>query len=161
MAWSASGMFRQTFIDIFDKALTTHDWDAASQFKVALYNNSVVPDFDCTAAASAYGAGGTWTTGNEVTSSSEWPAGGIVLASNDVTAVAGGIIMLDANDTASSAGATMSGIYGCMIYMDAVTTPVADQGLLAVYFGGTGYSVTSGTFTIQWNASGIARWDVA
>lgn len=160
MAWSASGMFRQTFIDIFDKALTTHDFDAAAQFKVALYNNSITPDFDASAANSAYNAG-QWATANEVTSATEWAAGGVVLASNDVTGVAGGIIMLDANDTASSAGATMSGIYGCLIYMDAVTTPVADQGLLAVYFGGTGYSVTSGTFTIQWNASGIARWDVA
>jgi hypothetical protein len=160
MAWSASGMFRQTFIDIFDKALTTHDFDAAAQFKVALYNNSITPDFDVSAANSAYNAG-QWATANEVTSATEWAAGGVVLASNDVTGVAGGIIMLDANDTASSAGATMSGIYGCLIYMDAVTTPVADQGLLAVYFGGTGYSVTSGTFTIQWNASGIARWDVA
>jgi len=56
--------------------------------------------------------------------------------------------------------ATFTGAYGALIYADALTTPVADQGIMAVYFGGA-YSVTAGTFTIQWSANGIWRADVA
>jgi hypothetical protein len=37
-----------------------------------------------------------------------------------------------------------------------LSTPVADQGVCYLYFGGA-QSVTSGTFTIQWNASGIMQ----
>jgi hypothetical protein len=159
MAWSASGMFRQVFIDVLDKTLTGHDFDQASMFKVALFNNSVVPDFDTAAATSAYNTG-TWLVANELTSSTDWPAGGKVLVNNDITGVAGGIAKLAADNLASGSAATMSNIYGCLIYLDAVTTPVADQGFCGVYFGGSAYSVTNGTFTIQWNASGIATLDV-
>jgi hypothetical protein len=156
MAWSASGGFRQTFIDghnatiVLNLDLETH--------KVALYGNSVTPDFDCTAAASAYGAGGTWTAGNEV-SGTGYTATGSALTSTTVTAVAGGIEMWDAADISWSS-ATFSNAYGCLIYADALTTPVADQGIVAVYFGGA-FQVTSGTFTIQWSASGILRVDYA
>lgn len=160
MAWSASGMFRQTLADIFDKTLTAHDFDAVSMFKIALFNNSVTPDFDATAANSAYNVA-TWATANEVYQAGQWAQGGVVLVNNDITTAAGGIVVLDADDTASGSAFTASNIYGGLIYLDAVTTPVADQGLAGIYFGGTAYSVTSGTFTIQWNASGIARWDVA
>lgn len=160
MAWSAPGQFRQVEIDTKDLTLTTLDYDATNMFKVSLYNNSITPDADATAANSAYNVG-TWGTANEVYESGQWAQGGVVLASADVTAVAGGIIMFDANDTASGSAFDGSNIYGCLIYADAVTTPVADQGVMFIYFGGTAFSVTNGTFTIQWAATGIFRWDVA
>lgn len=159
MAWSASGMFRQAEADLHDGTITL-DYDAASTFKVALFNNSVTPDYDATAANTAYNAG-TWVTGNEVSEAGQWAAGGVVLASNDITVVAGGIVMFDANDTASGSAFDGANIYGCQIYADSLSTPVADQGVLAVYFGGTAFSVTNGTFTIQWAATGIFRLDVA
>lgn len=168
MAWSASGMFRQTQGDIFDKTLTTHDFDAAAMFKVALYDNSVTPDYDATAEAGRYGGTGTtWiTTGSQtgtaqVYHTGQWAQAGEVLVNNDITYAAGGIIVFDADNLSSGSAATMSNIYGCYIYMDAVSSPLADYGFAAIYFGGTAYSVTSGTFTIQWSASGICRWDVA
>jgi hypothetical protein len=166
MAWTASGMFRQTFCDILDLTLASADLDLASMCKIALYDNSITPNFDVVASASAY-AGGVWSatggaTGTpQVYHTGQWAQAGVVLASADVTVPAAGIVMFDANDTASGSAATMSNIYGGLIYLDGVTTPVADQGLLAVYFGGTAYSVTNGTFTIQWNASGIFRLTVA
>jgi len=155
MAWSASGAFRQTFIDdwlttiVLNLDLETH--------KVALFDNTVTPDFDATAANTAYGAG-TWTTGKEMVGTG-YTAGGALLTSTTVTGVAGGIAMWDAADTAWTT-ATFTGAYGALIYADALTTPVADQGIMAVYFGGA-YSVTAGTFTIQWSANGIWRADVA
>lgn len=160
MAWSASGAFRITEANMKDLTVTTLDFDAASMFKVALFNNSVTPDFDATAANTAYNAG-TWTSGNEISEGGQWAAGGVVLATNDITVVSGGIVMLDADDTASGSAFDGSSIYGCLIYADAVTTPVADQGFAAIFFGGTSFSVTNGTFTIQWAATGIFRWDVA
>jgi hypothetical protein len=50
----------------------------------------------------------------------------------------------------------MSGIFGCLVYDDTLTTPVADQGICYNYFGGT-QSVTGGTFTIVWHPNGIFR----
>lgn len=155
MAWSASGAFRQTFIDDW-KTTITLNLDLETH-KVALFGNSVTPDYDATAANSAYNAG-TWTTGNEV-SGTNYTAGGALLTTTTVTGVSGGIVMWDADDV-SWATATFSNAYGCLIYADALTTPVADQAILAVYFGGA-YQVTAGTFTIQWSASGIWRDDVA
>ena len=59
------------------------------------------------------------------------------------------------NSTVSANGTTtLTNAYGCLVYNDTVTTPVADQGLCFNYFGGAN-SVTSGTFTVVWNASGI------
>ena len=153
MAWSASGAFRQTFADnlsgtiVLNLDLETH--------KVALFGNGVTPDYDAAASAAKYGTGGTWTTGNEV-SGTGYTAGGTALTSTTVTTPSTGVVMWDAADTAWSS-ATISGIYGCLIYADALTTPVADQGILAVYFGGTNYAVTSGTFTVQWHSNGIYR----
>jgi hypothetical protein len=105
------------------------------------------------AANSAFNAGQWATSGNEVISSSQWPTGGIAIANADITAIVGGA-KWDGDDTASAAGATFTNAYGGLIYLDEVTTPVADQGLCAVYFG-SAFSVTSGVFTIQWHANGI------
>ncbi len=168
MAWSTSFMHRQQLADILDKTLTTHDFDASSMFKVALYDNSVTPDPDATAVASSYnGAGSTFVATGGATGSAQvyhtgqWAQAGEVLVGNDITVAAGGIVVFDANNLSSGTAATMSNIYGCYIYFDAVTTPVADQGFAAIYFGGTAYTVSAGTFSIEWSASGIARWDVA
>lgn len=151
MAWSASGIFRQTMIDSAVRTTTALDFDAASMFKVALYNNSITPDFDIAAASSAFNTG-QWSNTNEVTATG-WVTGGVVLASNAVTAITKGYKFTGSNTSGGSTD-TMSNIFGCLVYADAITTPVADIGLLGVYFG-SAFSVTNGTFTIQWNASGI------
>ncbi len=167
MAWTGSGMMRQTQGDILDKTLTTHDFDASSMFRVALYDNSVTPNFDATAEAGRYGGtGSTWATSGSQTGTAQvyhtgqWAQGGELLVANDITYAAGGIVVFDADNVSSGSSATMSNIYGCYIYMDGVAAPVADYGFVAIYFGGTAYTVTSGTFTIQWSGSGICRWDL-
>lgn len=162
MAWSASGAFRQYFTDFLGNPNTF--WTPTvgphldlETHKVALFGNSVTPDFDATAAASAYGAGGTWTTGNEA-SGTGYTAGGSALTSTAVSNVAGGITMWDAADLSWTTVTVTA--YGCLIYADATTAPVADQGIMAVYFGGA-FTATAGTFTIQWAANGIFRSDNA
>lgn len=155
MAWSATGGFRQYFID-GHRGVNAPNLDLETH-KGALFNNSVTPDFDAVAASIAYNTG-TWVTANEV-SGTGYTAAGQLLANTTVTGVAGGIEMFDADDM-SWTGATLSNVYGVLLYHDALTTPVADEAFIAVYFGGA-FAVTAGTFTVQWSASGIARIDYA
>jgi hypothetical protein len=55
---------------------------------------------------------------------------------------------------------TMSGIMGCLVYDDTLTAgTVADQGVSYHWFGGA-QSVTAGTFSVIWNASGLVRFTV-
>lgn len=160
MAWTASGGFRQFFTDYFNN--TNAFWTPAlpnlnlETHKVALFTSAVTPDFDATAANSAYNAG-TWTTGNEG-SGSGYSAGGTALLNTAVTSVSGGITMWDADDTAWTTVTVTT--QGCLIYADALTLPVADQGIIAVYFGGT-FTTTAGNLTVQWSASGLYRDDNA
>lgn len=149
MAWSASKIFSQTILDALGNTAAI-DLDADTP-KVALYNNSITPDQTVTAANSAFNAG-QWANTNEL-SNGGWSAGGLALASITWTK-SSNVVTYDAADTANVSAATISGTFGCLVYDDTLTTPVADQGLSYHYFGGTN-SVTSGTLTIVWNASGI------
>ena len=181
MAFSASGLFCQTFVDALD-GTETIDFDASNMFKVALYSNTVVvtatTHFEDTAVKSSYnGAAGYFLSGGDASGSAagyqvfqagKWAQHGEVLGTNgggynaDLTKLndTTGVIKFDSNDNASVTGCSMQGIRGCYIYADAPTTPVVDPGLCAITFGAD-YAVTNGTFTIQWNASGIFTLDLA
>lgn len=156
MAWTDSRIFRPF---VGDMAANTAAFDLSGSgvdtFKAALYNNSITPDKDATAANSAYNAG-AWANTNELTSSGQWAAGGVALTSPAIDVSSSGVIMFDASDTASGSTATLSGVYGALVYDDTLASPVADQGVSFNYFGGTN-SVTSGTFTVVWHANGIWR----
>ena len=119
--------------------------------KCALYGNSGTPDNTVSAANSAYNAG-QWVSGNEVTATG-WTAGGLSLASVTSTS-SSATYTFDAADKAGGATDTVTNAYGVLIYEDTLTTPVADQGICYLAFGGAN-SVTSGTFTVVFNASGI------
>jgi hypothetical protein len=146
---------------------TTLDLGSETAHKIALYDNTITPNFEAASAAAQYGAGGVFvTTGGatgtpQVYHTGQWAQGGVVLTTTALSRPGSGIVMWDAADTQSGTAATMSNIYGGLIYCDALTTPVADQALLAIYFGGTAYSVTNGTFTIQYDVNGIFRLDIA
>jgi hypothetical protein len=159
MTWSTSEIFRQFVEDTLENLVP---FDLGSDVpKVALYDNSITPAQDVTAAASAYG-GGVWvTTGGptgpaQVFEAGQWAQGGVALAGFDINAATAGVVFYDANDTASAAAADLSNVTGCLVYDDTVTTPVADQGICYNYFSGQN-SVVNGTFTVVWNANGIFR----
>ena len=150
MAFNATKIFYITVLDGLGNT-TALDLDADTP-KVALFDNSITPDATVSAANSAYAAG-VWASGG-VSDASGWPAAGRVLVSATWTK-SSNLLTYDANDTASAnSTTTLAGTYGCLVYDDTLTTPVADQGICYNYFGGT-QSVTSGLFTIVWNASGI------
>ena len=150
MAWTNSKIFQQTIIDGLGNT-TALDLDADIP-KVALFDTSVTPSQTVSAANSAYGAG-VWAAGG-VSDASGWPAAGRVLASITWTASAG-TCTYDAADTQSANDTTtLAATFGCLVYDDTLTTPVADQGICYNYFGGS-QSVTAGRFTIIWNTAGI------
>ena len=150
MSWSASKIFSATITDVMNN--TTALDGNTDTFTAALFNDTITPDQTVASASTAYGAG-VWASG-EVSDSTHWPAGGEDLASVTST-FSSNVYTFDAADTASTdSSATLASVYGCLVYDSSLATPVADQGLCYNYFGGSN-SVTSGSFTIVWNGSGI------
>ena len=115
-------------------------------FKIALYNDSIsAPDATVALASTAYGAG-VWAA-NEVSDSTEWPAGGQALGSV-ASSIASNVWTFDAADEVSDGtSATLADVRGCLIYDD----DISDYGLCFLSFGGAN-AVTDGTFTVQFGA---------
>jgi len=159
MAWTDSRIFRAFVNDIMSNT-AVFKVGGTDVFKAALMNNTGTPDRDAASASTAYNTGQWTAASNEVIDSSgggtDWPAGGVSLGTETLTTSSGGIVMFDAPDTPSGSTADIASAFGCLVYDDTLTTPVADQGVCFNYFGGSN-SVTNGTFTIVWNANGIAR----
>jgi hypothetical protein len=154
MAWSNSKVFQQ-FIEDTILNVAAFDLDSDS-FLCALYNNTPTPDNDVSAANSAYNVG-QWATANEQYEAGQWAQGGVALASPTVSVATADVVYWDATDTASGATADLSNVYGCLIYDDTLASPVANQGVAYVYFGGAN-AVVNGTLTISWHSNGIIRW---
>lgn len=149
MAWTNSRVFSAFVTDALNN---TAALDLNSDtIRAALFNTTTTPSQTVTAANSAY-AVDQWVVGNEL-SNGGWTAGGLALTSI-TSGFSSNVYTFDAADTANGAAATISATFGCLVYDDTLTTPVADQGISYNYFGGT-QSVTAGTLTIVWNASGI------
>lgn len=144
MAWSNSKIFSAFVTDCLNNtAALDLNSDA---LKAALFDNSITPSQSAATASTLLGAG-VWASGQ--LSNGGWTSGGLALASV-ASGFSSNVYTFDAADTANVTDATISGAFGTFVYDD--TT--ADQGISYHYFGGT-QSVTAGTFTIVWNASGI------
>jgi hypothetical protein len=150
MAWSASKIFSAYITDIINNT-TAMDLNTDASIKVALFDNSITPSQTVASASTAFGAG-VWASG-EVFEAGQWATGGVALASV-TSSFSTNVYTFDAADTASGSAADLASVYGCLVYDDTITTPVADQGICYNYFGGAN-SVVNGMFTVVWNASGI------
>lgn len=151
MAWTNSKIFSAFVTDLMNNT-TAMDLNTDAALKAALFDNTITPSQIVASASSAYGTG-VWASGG-VFDASGWPAVG-----RDLASVASGfstnVYTFDAADTVSANGTTtLVNAYGALVYDDTIATPVADQGICYNYFGGAN-SVTSGTFTVVWNAAGI------
>lgn len=139
MAITASGVFGITLRDIFDASQLAVNVDSDS-FKMSLHTNTATPDFN------------TWDFYADLTnevSGTGYTAGGAVMAGETVAA-SGGTLTFDATDTAWTSS-TFSSVRARVVYDD---TLASDPLLLLTNFGAD-YAVTSGTFTVQENASGL------
>lgn len=137
MAWTDSRVLRSFLTDTL-AGTAVFDLDAPSDtYKLALFNNTVVPDKDASSANSRYGTPATFVTGNEVIDATNWVAGGKAVTSITCTSPATGVIMVDSADVASGGNVTLTGFFGGLFYNDTKTTPVAKQAVCFNYFGGT------------------------
>lgn len=156
MAWTDSRVFRAHELDIRENTAAFDEGGTPDTFKIALYDNDITPDRDASAANSAYNVDQWVTTGNEVFEAGQWAQGGVALTTPDCTTPSTGVVMFDAADTASGSAADLANVYGGLVYDDTLTTPVADQGVCFLYFGGSN-SVVNGTFTVVYSANGLYR----
>jgi hypothetical protein len=151
MAWTNSKIFMAMIEDVLENVTAMRT--VTDTHKAALFDNTITPDQTVASASAAYAAG-VWTSGPEVEDTTEWDAGGEPLTAVTSTR-SSNVFTFDAADTPSGgSSATLASVFGCLVYDDTIATPVADQAWCYNYFGGTN-SVTDGTFTIVWNASGI------
>ena len=142
----ASGLYVETFEAAFKNDLAL-DMDNDT-FKCMLVNASYTPNFE------------THTNKTDVTneiSGTGYTAGGETLTSVAMTSSSDGTgtIKWDADDV-SWTSSTLSAVRAGVIYDDTVTN---DRLIAYIDFGGD-FSTTSGTFQIQWNASGIFTLDL-
>jgi hypothetical protein len=161
MAWSSSNIFVQWVNNPMcgPKASlpTSYAGLVADTVKVTLYDNTTAPDRTAAVTSTGYNTS-TWTTGNEVNSGTDWVAGGIALASAAVS-VSAGVLTYAAANISSSATATITA-YGILVYDSTITGgTVAKQGICFNYFGGV-QTVTAGTFSVNFSASGIFTFTV-
>lgn len=161
MTWSASKVFRAFETDRLG-AVISWDLNAPSDsIRLALYDNDITPDPDATSANTAYNAGQWAISGNEVTDATGWAAKGPTLDSMAVTNPSSGVVMLDAADEVGAACTTgLTNVTGGLVFNDTATTPVADQGICYLYFGGSSSVGAGAALTVAFHANGLARWTV-
>jgi hypothetical protein len=159
MAVTASGLFTATWQDILDATQLAIDLSLTTH-KLALFSNSITPDFDASAANAAYGAG--QYASNEV-SGTGWAAGGIALsalAAGGTSAapsltVSSGSLVYDMTD-ASVATTTLTSARCALLYADALA---GNNAIVLINFGAD-YSTSAGTFGITWAAGGVFSLDL-
>lgn len=153
MAFSSSGLYVANWIDILDATQLAIDLSLTTH-KLALYNNTLTPNFSTDASYSAT---------NEV-SGTGWPAGGVALSaaasgggstSPTTTESPTGTLMYDMADVAVS-GTTLTNAHGVILYADAL----AGNNLIVAVTFGADFSTNNGIFGIQWAAGGVFTIDL-
>lgn len=158
MAFDASSIFRAYLSDVLNNT-TAMDWVDDASVLGALFNNTITPDNDAAAAATAYNTG-QWSNTNEAADGTEWDAGGEPITNRSIDLTAD-TITLDADDTPSGGTSATLTAYGVQVYDDTIASPVADQGFCFNDFGGV-QTVTDGTFIVQWHPTqGVMQFTVA
>lgn len=150
MAWTNSKIFSAFITDAMNRT-TSHLFDVDTDvIKVALYGTTPTPDQTVANTLSGYNAATSqWVAANELTATG-WAAGGNTLAGVS-SAFTTNTYKFTGSNLSGGATDTITAAFGCLVYDNTIATK---DGLSYNYFGGS-QSVTSGTFTIAWNASGI------
>ncbi len=141
MTFPASSLYAANLLAAWGATATNIDLDT-NQLKVALYTDSMVQD-PTAGTALGYSATGELANGNGYTTA------GANLGGTVTWAVSGGLLVCSTSAVTSWTTATMSNVYGCVVYDSIATSPVANPAIVAVKFGTVGSS-GGGTFTIDW-----------
>lgn len=146
MAVTTSGLYSLTFRDTLTQVLPLNL--IASTHKVAMFTNSITPNFDTDTSYTT-----APYTSNEVTGVS-YVVGGTSLISPTLT-VSTGSLVFDAADV-SWPGSTIANARCALFYANGLSNK---NTICLVNFGGD-YSTNNGTFTLQWSTSGIFITDL-
>lgn len=134
----------------------------ADVVKAALFNNTTSPDASAALTSTLYNTG-VWVTANEVIDVTNWVAGGraVTLTTPSVTAAGSqttpSTVSVGASNLAGGGTLTITNAYGCLVYDSTITGTPIKQGMCFNYFGGP-QTVTGGTFTIVWDATGVFKF---
>lgn len=162
-----SGLYVQTFKDIMiQTAYTGGNINLTlATYKISLVSSATT---DGIAPLNFSATSPAWANTNEV-SGTGWATGGVLLsaaaagASTSPTFAEGtaGSLRYDMNDisVASTTLNTAGGPYGCIIYADPVSSPVAKPMIIFVNFLAA-FPTNNGTFGITWSGTGLAEIDV-
>jgi hypothetical protein len=140
MAWTKSGLYGLAFRDALDTSNIAVDF-LSNLHKIALYDNSITPDFLTEAA---------FTSTGEVSGTGYTAGGQVVVSSTFVLSGATAILTYDLGDQIWASPTTVTA-FGAKEYADNLAT---NDFLVGVNFGGS-FTSTAGTFTIQWAAGGV------
>jgi hypothetical protein len=146
MAWSNSKIFMHLIEGALENAAAYNL--STDAIKIALFDNTITPDQTVSAANSSFAAG-VWASG-EVFDGAEWATAGQALDSVTSTRSSNVYTFDAADETSAGSSATLTTFFGILVYDDTVS----DNGICYNYFGGTN-TVTDGTLTVIFNASGI------
>jgi hypothetical protein len=151
MAVTVSGLYVPVWIDILDASQLAVDLSLTTN-KVAMFTNTLTPNFSADASFSA-----SPFTSNQVTGTG-YTAGGNTISSPTVTDSPTGTLMWDAADPSWSTS-TISNARCAVYYADALTTPTAKAAICLQNFG-SDFSTVAGTFLIQLASGGIFNIDL-
>lgn len=154
--WSASGLYAQALAQTLAAGANAPQWNNTAN-KFYLTSNSDTPAYNASLASSVYASGAPEIYGTG------WAAGGIAvsaLATGSTTlapsftyATAPPTVLQWAANNVSVATTTIAGAYGGYFYS---STASYLYKIIGIYFGGSGYSTTAGTFAITWSGGLIA-----
>ena len=152
MAWSESGLYVATMVQLVTAA-TVPKWTLNTN-KFYLTGVGDTPDYTQVAASAIY------SVTNEV-SGTNWAAGGLTTATlaaggTDIAtaaAVSGKVLNYSASNVSVATTTISTAAYGGFFYVDSLS-PKAK--LMGIWFGGSGYTTTAGTFAITGSGGLIA-----
>jgi hypothetical protein len=166
MAWTSgagqSGIYINTIIELLKQTATTGNTTGLlnASHKIALHSSALTPgvsplNWDVAAPV-------TWVNTNEVTGTG-WAAGGPTfttagMGTPTLSVSPTGTLMYDSLDV-SVASTTLTGVRGCILYMDPVTAILTDAMIVAVCFGAD-FATVNGTLGVQWAGTGIFTIDM-
>ena len=154
MAWSQSGLYTGSLSAVLGRTGGTFDWLAATN-KAYLTGVGDTPNYTQAVASAIY------SVTNEVTSTANWPAGGVAFSAlaaggsltPTLTASGSNVMTYGAQNISIASTTIATAAWGMYLYSTAAT---ANYKYIGIWFGGSGYTTSAGTFAVTWASNVIA-----
>jgi hypothetical protein len=150
VAFSASGLYVKTFLDVFDVTQLAIDLDSETQHRGAMFTNTVVVDYSVD---TAYGVAPY--NANEVSGTGYTAGGELLTGTTFVESGTAGTVKFDATDL-QWLSSTITNARGLLVYADGLAGNNAEVGITF----GADFSTNNGTFLVQFHANGIYTVDL-